>query len=318
MYVKLDAEIIKTLCCPLCKEPLKIQDKEFICKVCASKYPSQDIPQGGLKDKVFDFRIHRPDYCMNRGLKNWLAVQNDYVNGYFERYTKKDDFLVFSNEVESLKEIYAKEFNIKGKVLDIGGGEGKLRQFIKRDNVPLYISVDPLINGFENFELRPNLLKAYPRLLEPCNFLACYAENLPFVKNTFDVVHIKSAMDHFSDPYLAIKEAYRVLKTGGILIISSTVFGGKSFSRAENRDTFLRRLVSDVVYKFRIGGFKNLIEAAINKALKKKGWATSHIFHWKYDDLIDLLHKNKFRIIKEHWQTFPLDMIVWLETKKII
>lgn len=318
MYIKLDAEIIKFLCCPLCKEPLKLQDQNFVCGVCAGRYPSHDISQGKLKDKVFDFRIHRPDYCMPQGQIKWSAVQTDYENGYFERYTKRDDFLIYSKEVDSLKDIYAKEFDIRGRVLDIGGGEGKLRQFIKKDNVSLYISVDPLINGSQNFGLRPNLLRAYPRLAEPCNFLACYAENLPFVKNTFDVVHIKSALDHVSDPYLAIKEAYRVLKPEGLLIISSTVYGGKSFSTVEDRDVFLRRLISDVAYKFRIGGFKNLLEAAVKKSIRKKGWATSHIFYWKYDDLIDLLHKTKFKIIKEHWQAPPLDMIVWLEAKKTI
>ena len=317
MYIKLDQEIINILRCPLCKGILEATNSEFVCKSCAGKYPSRDICQGKTKEKVFDFRIHRPSYCMPSGIADWSAVQKDYEDGYFERYAKQDNLSVYSDEVDSLKEIYAKEFNIDGKVLDIGGGEGKLRQFLRKNSRSLYISVDPLINGSQNLGLRPNLMKIYPCLSEPCNFLACHAENLPFAKNTFDFVHMKSALDHFSDPYLALKEAYRVLKTEGTLIISSTVYGGKSFSKAKDRDIFLRRLVSSAVYKFRMAGFKNFIEAAVNKLFRKKGWATSHIFNWKYDDLIALLHDTEFKILKEYWQSPPFDMIVWIEAKKL-
>lgn len=318
MYTKLDQEIINILCCPLCKGSLESTDDGFFCKNCASQYPLRDIQQGKEKERVSDFCIHRPDYCITAGFAKWLDVQSDYEEGYFERDIKSDDLNEYQKEIDFVKETYDKEFGIRGRVLDVGGGEGKLRHFIKKNEVSLYISVDPIINGFENLESRKNLLKVYPELAESCNFLACYSEHLPFKANTFDCVHMKSVLDHFQDPYLAIKEAYRVLNPEGSLIIGSTAYGGKSFSKIEDRDIFWRRLISDAVYKFRIYGFKSLIEAMVKKLFNKKGWATTHIINWKYEDLIDLLRKTNFNIQKEYWQKPPFDMIVWIESKKLI
>ena len=69
-------------------------------------------------------------------------------------------------------------------------------------------------------------MKAYPCLIEPCNFLLAQAERLPFKNNSFDWVHMRSVLDHLEDPYVALKEAYRVLEPGGSLLIGLTVSGG--------------------------------------------------------------------------------------------
>lgn len=318
MYIRLDKEIINILCCPLCKGSLKASSQKFICEDCASEYPSYNIKQDRSEEKVFDFRIHRPSYCLPRGATKWFDVQKDWEESYFERDSKRDDLEEYLNEINCAKEIYIEEFNIKGRVLDVGGCEGKLRHFLQKDSVPLYVSVDPLINVFQNFESRPNLLKAYPCLNKPCNFLSCHAENLPFIANTFDWVHMRSVLDHFQDPYLALKEAYRVLKPGGSLLIGSTVYGGKSSLKIEDRDVALRHLISMVVCKFRAAGVKSLIEAAIKKIFKRKGWATSHTFDWKYEDLINLLHITEFVVSKEYWEKSPATMCVYLEAKKLI
>jgi len=316
MYIKLDQEIIDSLCCPLCKGALVKDSQKFVCNGCASEYPLCSVKQGKLEEKVFDFRIHRPDYCMPKGWARWFNVQKDWEECYFDRYCKADDLNEHLNDIDSVKEIYLKEFSIKGKVLDVGGSVGLIRHFFKKDEVSLYVSVDPLINIFQNIGAQPNLLKAYSCFSQPCNFLSCYAEYLPFSEKTFDVVHIRSALDHFQDPYLALKEAHRVLKDDGVVLIGSTVYGGKSSSKIEDRDFVLRRVISEAVYKFRVAGFKSLIEAAIKKVFKAKGWATSHTFDWKYDDLVNLLRTTKFTVLKEHWQKPPATMCVWLEAKK--
>jgi SAM-dependent methyltransferase len=46
-----------------------------------------------------------------------------------------------------------------------------------------------------------------------------YAESLPYADNTFDVVHTSHVFEHLEDPLKAAKEAYRVLKPGGLLFI---------------------------------------------------------------------------------------------------
>jgi len=45
------------------------------------------------------------------------------------------------------------------------------------------------------------------------------AESLPYPDNTFDVVHASHVFEHLENPLAAAKEAWRVLKPGGLLFI---------------------------------------------------------------------------------------------------
>jgi len=316
MYIKLDPEIINIFCCPLCKGFLEVINQKFVCKDCLTEYPSRSFKQGESEERVFDFRIHRPDYCLPSGLAKWSDVQEGYEKRHFED-SKCDDFDKYLNEIDSVKEIYTKQFNIKGKVLDVGGHQGRLRHFLEIDYVPLYISVDPFINIFQDFESQPNLLRAYPCLLKPCNFLACHAEGLPFLANTFDWVHMRSVLDHFRDPHLALKEAYRVLKPEGTLLIGSVVYGGKSSLKTKDHNNFSQLLISRAACKLRIEGVKALAIIMMKRIVSKGRYSGRHAFHWSYDDLIDLLNISKFVVVKEHWQKPPFTMCVYIGAKKV-
>ncbi len=305
MYVKLDQEIINILRCALCKGLLGAFKETFVCNDCAMVYEARVIDG----QNIFDFRILRPGYCMPGGLSAWADVQKGWEECYFERYSKSDDMGQYEREINGVKEIYTQQFNMKGSVLDVGGCEGKLRHFLSEESLVSYITVDPMIGAFQNLPSRQNALKAYPILNEPCNFLACHAENLPFAANSFDWVHMRSVLDHFEDPYVALKEAYRVLKPGGSLLLGLSVFGGKSPLKNEN-------IVSSAITKFKTAGLKNLIKTAVNKMINKKGWKTEHMFHFQYEDLVRLVKDGKFSIVKEYWQKPPLDMCVYIEAKK--
>ena len=73
------------------------------------------------------------------------------------------------------------------------------------------------------------MASAYPCLKEPLNFVAGVAERLPFQSKMFDYVHMRSVLDHLHDPYIAMKEAWRILKPEGKLLIGLSVTGGNSF-----------------------------------------------------------------------------------------
>lgn len=45
------------------------------------------------------------------------------------------------------------------------------------------------------------------------------AEVLPFPDNCFDIIHSHHVFEHIADPMVAAREAYRVLKPGGLLLI---------------------------------------------------------------------------------------------------
>jgi len=251
-------------------------------------------------------------------------VQKEY-EAYHARHRSRDNLKRYLEEIDSVKEIYTEEFHIKGRVLDVGGHQGRLRHFLSEEDVPFYISVDPYLEVFQHIVFQPNLLKAYQSLAKPCNFLACHGENLPFVEKTFDWVHMRSVLDHFQDPYLALKEAYRVLKAGGGVLIGLTVRGGQSSLKIDDRgsvDSWSFPSISNINKRIPRGGLTPLTRALVArirrnaKTLHEQQKVDDHMFRWDYENLIDLLDVTSFDIVKEHWQKPPFTMCIYLSATK--
>lgn len=317
MFTKLDNKVVGLLACPICKGALLKEEKKFICNDCGTEFPFCKISQNNQSENIPDFRIKPPHYCLPENTKSWVLLQQDYEKSYFSN-SNRDNKQLYLNEINSVQEIYLKEFKLKGKILDVGGGVGKLRHFLN-ENIDLYISIDPFPEVFQNMHLYPNMLKAYPVLTTSCNFLACKSEFLPFAKNSFDWVHMRSVLDHFQDPYFAIKEAYRVLKPGGTLLIGLSIIGGKS-SASQNTAPGVKENMFSIIVKiknaFKKGGPLRVIKKGLNHIIPKKSEPDHHSFEWHYDNLIDLLKSSKFEIVKECWQKPPYTMCIYLAAIK--
>ena len=111
-----------------------------------------------------------------------------------------------------------------------GGHQGRLRAFLSPGQE--YLSCDPFISVFDSIKKSKNLVKVYPFLLSPVNFICCHAEYLPFRSLAFDTVHMRSVIDHFLSPEIAMREAFRVMSHDGQLIVGLYVRGGRPVKKA--------------------------------------------------------------------------------------
>ncbi len=232
MFIKFDQALVEILCCPLCKGDLQKSDSGFSCGDCGLFFPPTVVEIGdGHVENVYDFRMNRPLYCVPQSKTLWQETQMVFEQ-FTDEFGSRDSLQEYLDEIDSVREIYTEEYHISGSVLDVGGHQGRLRHFLG-DDVDLYVSIDPYMEVFRGLDEQPNLLKAYPCLSEPCNFLSADAEYLPFKSRSFDWIHMRSVVDHFEDPYQAFLEAYRVCKIGGRLLVGLAILE-KIYNKVED------------------------------------------------------------------------------------
>ena len=64
MFIKLDENIARLLCCPLCKSNLEFLNDRYVCTSCGLIFQRVNVKTGEEDyETVFDFRINRPNYC---------------------------------------------------------------------------------------------------------------------------------------------------------------------------------------------------------------------------------------------------------------
>jgi ubiquinone/menaquinone biosynthesis C-methylase UbiE len=99
-------------------------------------------------------------------------------------------------------------------------------------------------------------------------------EFLPFVDNMFDVICFRGALHHMSDEISALKEAYRVLKKGGLVMLSEP-----------NDDSILLRLPRKIVNRCmaRFGkGHKAFKSLKLLKSMERIGFSIKQIKYFSY------------------------------------
>jgi ubiquinone/menaquinone biosynthesis C-methylase UbiE len=200
-----------------------------------------------------------------------------------------DNIQVYFDEIESVREIYTEVFHLSGKVLDVGGHQGRLRHYLT-DDVTQYVSIDPIPFNLHQLEEQPNLLKAYPCLLGgqsyPSTFYTGVAEDLHlFSHNTFDWVHMRSVIDHFENPEQALTEAYRVCKHGGHILVG--------FAVMERKPKTLRAIWDSIFNP------------------------DEHTTHLTVKQLHDLYRKIGGVPRKEHWQKAPYQYCLYSCAEKL-
>jgi len=164
--------------------------------------------------KVYDNIADFTDKSANS--EQWATLNKQFLNYHksLSTYTLLNsmpiiNYLSLRSKIGLLKNI---------KVLDVGGGTGhSLCSFFQFPETIEYFLLDPNLRL-----LHDQFIRLFPKLsyLKMAHILA-NAEELPIKNNSFDMVLSISSIDHLSDYKKFIAEAYRVLKTGGTLFVSS-------------------------------------------------------------------------------------------------
>ena len=226
------------------------------------------------------------------GFTDWKIGQAVFEQEEVSGAGYKNQVSAYKKEIDYDRPIY-QHFKMKGDILDLGGLSGTVREFLSEDT--RFVSVDPFIDGI--FQIPPARKEAYKCLSRPLNFIGALAEFIPFQEDAFDWVHMRSMLDHVQVPDLALKEAYRVLKPGGKLLVGMYVEGGKSGRKPLIRYT--KDVIRETLGWIGINRFKDY-----------------HTWHPTYVNLLKLITDNGFEAQDSYWQPYWKDQVVYVLASK--
>lgn len=152
------------------------------------------------------------------------------------------------------------------KYIDTSGSKSILNVWSRTGGaIPFLRNLNPDIN-IVNCELSHNLLKIgkerYPQEL----FAECSLHEFPFTENKFDYVLSLETLEHVPDPLLFLKEIKRVLKKGGVLVMSTPPATSE----------ILRRFYELFFSDHGEGPHKFLSSYAVKKILSEAGLKLTH------------------------------------------
>jgi len=152
---------------------------------------------------------------------------------------------------------------IQGRVLDVGCGDGFFTsQILQRFNLKNVYGLDISSKAVDLARLK------HPEI----NFQQSALNHIPEETNSIDSITMIEVIEHLVDIEGTLKELFRVMKPGGILLIATTDFN------------WLKQVIIAIFF------------------FEKYFYPTNpHIRFFKKSTLADILSKNGFSIIKYAW-----------------
>ena len=184
--------------------------------------------------------------------KVWRDLLPDFKKGKFSKKVYEKD--IFYNWIKTFKK--------RGKALDQGSGTGFYT-----------IMLDKLGFVTTGIEISKTLLDEANKNKKrfKCNYKMILGDvrNMPFKNKSFDLVLSGGIIEHFPETQKAIKEQYRVLKKGGILLIH-VPHRISIFTLTKILQKLFRKWKSGYEKSFTIWRFKNMLKKAGFKIKKTK------------------------------------------------
>lgn len=217
----MNPELLRVLCCPICKGPLSIRPEQLSCGHCRKDYP---IVLG-----IPDLRLYEDplipledDYRKGEKIEAQAARLNfaDLVRYYWSLptypYTPPDLKERFIHNVvtqeERLEETWRDKIPGGATFLDVGCGTAALVKVMQK-KFEFAVGCDVAFRW---------LLIACKRLQEaglPVNLVCCCADYLPFPAQFFSSVGTVSLLEHVANSEAVVAEFGRVIRKSGSLFV---------------------------------------------------------------------------------------------------
>ena len=205
-----------------------------------------------LKNKQ-EHKIHSNTKLFNKEMELHKKLPKDYDKRYnsdysltYQEYLNREIMDYFPNNQDI-------------KVLDLGCGTGfLLKSLIKKYKNVYGVDVSP--DMLKKIKIKDKRLK---------KLAVGDAENIKFPDNFFDVIVYRGVLHHLENPELALNEAHRVLKKGGIIVALENC-----------SDSFIIKSIRNIIYRnrskfsdnhksFNSASFLNMFETS-NFGIKNK------------------------------------------------
>jgi len=172
---------------------------------------------------------------------------------------------------------------VKGKVLDLGCGGGGMAKAIKHYRPDLEVV---------GVDIAKEAVREVKKDDGGVEFVVMDAKKLRFKDNSFSAVVSFDVLEHIKDVKLVLKEAYRVLKPGGVF---------HNFVPLEGQSATLYWFLKMFGWKGKkMAGHINVFdEKSLSRLLRKTGFKIkSKKFgnHWFYQ-LMDMIHHTSWQVL---------------------
>ncbi len=140
-------------------------------------------------------------YKLERNIQNRMAKNHDllYDVPFYRKY-KEDAIKIILH--------HASYFD-NPSLLDVGCGTGTMLKLLQEQG----------LQNLRGADISENMLKIAANKNPNIPFRAALSEKLPYKDNIFDLVYLSGILHHLPSTDTTLKEIYRILKPGGIMLI---------------------------------------------------------------------------------------------------